>query len=94
MLVPQLLAETLEDLLDEDLKSFKWFLSLKKDSCSWKPVPRSELQNISRKETVSLMIKSYGEESAVNITVEILKMMNFNGSAEELRKAYAGAVDV
>ncbi|KAM6951927.1 protein NLRC3-like [Lycodopsis pacificus] len=33
------------------------------------------------------MMDSYGEESAVNVTVEILKRMNFNNEAEKLQNA-------
>ncbi len=93
MAVPQLLLETMEDLLKKELEMLKWYLSLEiLDGC--KPIPRSRLERASRTDTVSKMIENYGEESAVNVTVAILRKMNFNTAAEELKSKYAGAVDV
>lgn len=93
MQVPHLLLETLEDLLNEELQMLKWYLSLEVlEGC--RPIPKSRLEKASRTDIVSRMIDSYGEESAVNITVEILRKMNFNSAAEELKTKYAGAVDV
>lgn len=92
MLVPELLLQTLEELLDVDFKTLKWYLSMTiLESC--KPIPKCRLETASRTQTVSCMTDSYGEESAVNITVEILRKMNNNNSAQMLKSAYAGAVD-
>ncbi|XP_076584500.1 pyrin-like [Chaetodon auriga] len=89
MLVPELLIETLEDLIDDDFKKLKWYLTLQiLDSCN--PIRRSHLDTASRTETVSKMIESYGEESAVNITAEILKKIGYNNTAERLKKMHAG----
>ncbi|CAK6972985.1 caspase b-like [Scomber scombrus] len=88
MQVPQLLLRTLDDLVDSDFKTFNWYLT----SCSSKsyaPIPKSRLENAARRDTVSEMIQNYGEESAVNITVEILKNINNNFAAEKLKKEYA-----
>lgn len=91
MPVPQLLFDTLEDLVNDEFKTFKWYLSQRLlDSCS--PIRRSHLEMASRTETVSKMTESYGEELAVNITAEILKKMGFNSTAAELKRKYAGAV--
>ncbi|XP_045903267.1 pyrin-like [Micropterus dolomieu] len=87
MLVPVLLLGTLEELLDDDLKMLKWYLSMHvSGSCA--PIPRSHLDKASRTETVSKMIECYGEEDAVNITIEILKKMNFNDTAGKLENRY------
>lgn len=89
MLVPELLLDTMEDLIDSELKTFKWYLTIPiLDSCS--PIRKSHLETASRTETVSKMIESYGEESAVNITVEILKKMGFNNAAVKLKRMHAG----
>ncbi len=93
MAVDELLLQTLNDLLEDDFKTFQWYLSLKVlDSC--KPIPKAHLEGVSRRDTVSRMTKGYGERAAVNLTLEILKKMNFNGIAEELNRAYTGAVNV
>ena len=91
MLVPQLLLETLEELVSDDFETFRWYLSMNiLDGCS--PIRKAHLQNASRVQTVSKMIDSYGEESAVNVTVEILRKMSFNSHAENLKSRYTGAV--
>ncbi len=92
MRVQKHLLKALEDMLDDDYNQFKWYLSIKVlDDCE--PIKKAHLQKVSRNDTVSMMIERYGEESAVSLTLEILKEMNFNGTAEDLRKALAGAVD-
>ena len=40
------------------------------------------------------MTRSYGEETAVEVAVHILKKMSNMNTAEKLTKKYAGAVDV
>ncbi|XP_069023558.1 pyrin domain-containing protein 1 [Embiotoca jacksoni] len=87
MLVPQLLLETLEDVLNDDFKKFKWYLSMNVLDCC-KPIPKAYLENASRIDTVTKMIASYGQELAVDITVDILRKMCLNAGAERLKKAY------
>ncbi|XP_042285980.1 caspase b-like [Thunnus maccoyii] len=88
MQVPQLLLDTLEDLPDRDFKTFNWYLTTDVlDGC--KRIPKARLEKASRTDTVDEMIRGYGEEMAVNITVEILRKINNNYAAEKLKKAYA-----
>ncbi|XP_049900337.1 uncharacterized protein LOC126390196 isoform X3 [Epinephelus moara] len=89
MLVPQLLLETLEELRDDDFETLKWYLSMDiLEGC--KPIPKSRLGKAPRTDTVSRMIESYGEESAVKVTVEILRKMGNINAAEKLKSRYAG----
>uniref|UniRef100_UPI0037E70E9E uncharacterized protein n=1 Tax=Semicossyphus pulcher TaxID=241346 RepID=UPI0037E70E9E len=89
MSVQELLLETLEDLIEDDFKKLKWFLSMKiRDSC--KPIPTSRLETASRIDTVRRMMESYSEDTAVSLTVEILRKMNHNEAAGRLESAYAG----
>ena len=91
MEVSQLLLETLEVLGDDDFKTFKWYLT--EGSDSWDAIPVYRLEKAPRTETASLMTQAYGDDSAVNITAEILGKMNKKVVAEKLKKTYAGAVD-
>lgn len=92
MLVPDLLTTTLEDLSIEDFGKFKWYLTLDiMDGC--RPIARSRVQNASHYEAVSSMIDSYGDASAVTVTVKILERMNMNNAAQKLKTTYAGAVN-
>lgn len=88
MLVEELLLKILEDLLKADFDEFKWFLSLEiLGSCA--PIPRARLQDASRTDAVDKLLRSYGEETAVKITAEVLKKMRMNKAAEELTRLYA-----
>ncbi|KAG7486954.1 hypothetical protein JOB18_042957 [Solea senegalensis] len=92
MEVPQLLLKTLEDLDNEDFEKFKWYLSMEVlDGC--KPIPKSRLAKASRIETVTRLRESYGDESAVRVTALVLKQMDFNNNAQELKNMYPGAFD-
>lgn len=88
MLVEELLLRTLEDLLKAEFDAFKWFLTLDiLGDCA--PIPRAHLQDASRIETVDKLLRSYGEETAVKVTAEVLKKMKMNKATEELMRLYA-----
>ncbi|KAM6941312.1 NACHT, LRR and PYD domains-containing protein 3-like isoform 2-T2 [Lycodopsis pacificus] len=86
MQVPRLLLDSLDQLGADDFKRFRWNLTQPVlDGC--RPIPTSRLENKDRPDVVSRMTDSYGEEAAVNVTVEILKRMNLNNEAEKLQNA-------
>ncbi|KAF1394716.1 hypothetical protein PFLUV_G00004040 [Perca fluviatilis] len=89
MQVQELLLETLESLRKEDFKTLQWYLSMEV-LAGCKPIPECRLEDASRTVTVRQMIESYREESAVKVTVEILKKMKNNDAAEKLQNKYAG----
>ncbi|XP_078127005.1 uncharacterized protein LOC144531008 [Sander vitreus] len=85
MQVPLLILDTLDELGADDFKKFQWHLTQPVlDGCQ--PIRKGHLENADRQDTVSKMIDSYGEETAVKVTVEILKRMNHNNAAEKLNK--------
>ncbi|XP_033479559.1 pyrin domain-containing protein 1-like [Epinephelus lanceolatus] len=89
MQVPLLILDTLDGLGTDDFKRFRWNLTQPVlDGCQ--PIRKGHLENADKQDTVSRMIDSYGEETAVNITVEILRRMNHNNAAQKLKQAYAG----
>ncbi|KAF3687948.1 Pyrin Marenostrin [Channa argus] len=88
MQVPELLLTSLEDLLEADFEKFKFYLAMNVFD-GYKPIPTSFLEKATRLDTVKKMTKSYPEEWAVNITVEILKKVPNLDAAEKLQKAYA-----
>lgn len=92
MQVPTLLIDTLDGLSNSEFKRFHWNLTQQVlEGC--KPFRKGQLENAEREDTVTKMIESYGEESAVYVTAEILKRINHNNAADKLKKAYAGAAD-
>ncbi|KAK9540958.1 hypothetical protein VZT92_003373 [Zoarces viviparus] len=93
MEVPRLILDSLDQLGADDFKRFRWNLTQPVlDGC--RPIPKSCLENKDRPDTVSRMMDSYGKESAVNVTVEILKRMNLNNEAQKLQNARPEDADV
>ncbi|XP_035390817.1 pyrin-like [Electrophorus electricus] len=77
------LLNTLEELATEDLKMFQWHLTNNVEDD--KHIPKSRLEKADRHDTVDNMVQKYGQIGAVEITLDILKKMNNNQLAEELR---------
>ncbi|XP_030285402.1 uncharacterized protein LOC115588768 isoform X1 [Sparus aurata] len=88
MSVSQLLVQTLKKLRKDDFETFKFYLSDNiLDGCD--PILPADLENATQVQTVRNMIDSYGEDSAVKVTLTILKDMNCNGPKQELESRYA-----
>ncbi|XP_023831426.1 uncharacterized protein [Salvelinus sp. IW2-2015] len=83
--VPALLLTTLEELTEEQLKTFQSHLtSSQLPDCP--PIPESQLENTDRQVTVDQMVKRYDPERAVKITLMTLKWMNRVDLAEKLER--------
>ncbi|KAI2665144.1 NLR family CARD domain-containing protein 3 [Labeo rohita] len=80
--VKQLLYDTLDDLEEEKLKRFKSYL--REDG----PIPVSVLEKADATDTVDQILDCFGPESAVKITLHILKKMNQNHLAEQLENKH------
>ncbi len=74
------LLDTLDALDKETLKRFKWHL--KQDAHA----SAADLENADTIDTVDLMMACCGLESAVKITLSILRKMKLNHLAEDLEK--------
>ncbi len=77
----QLLA-ALDDLDNDKLKRFQWRLK------NYFSVSAADLEKADAPDTVDLMMKCFGPEEAVKITVDILRKMNHNHQAEELENKH------
>ncbi|XP_071185970.1 protein NLRC3-like isoform X3 [Salvelinus alpinus] len=85
--VAELLLATLEDLLEVDLKMFKWRLT--QDVLEGFPhIPVSQLENADRLNITNTMVETYGPEGAVKISLEILRKMNQNQLSDTLKNQY------
>nr|XP_040042964.1 caspase b-like [Gasterosteus aculeatus aculeatus] len=90
MSVKKLLLEVLENLVQDDFKRFKLHLT-EVGVEGFEPIYKSRLENADRTDTVGTIVKSYGEQVAVKITVEVLKLIGNCDAAEKLRNEYKGA---
>ncbi|XP_045069610.1 uncharacterized protein LOC123483493 isoform X2 [Coregonus clupeaformis] len=90
--VPALLLTTLEEMNPHELKTFQCSLTsgLLPD-CP--PIPESQLENADRQVTVDQMVKRYGPERAVEITLRILRGMKRVDLAEKLETDHRGGPD-
>uniref|UniRef100_A0A8C1LT57 Pyrin domain-containing protein n=1 Tax=Cyprinus carpio TaxID=7962 RepID=A0A8C1LT57_CYPCA len=70
--VKELLRNSLNELIKDDLRTFQWYLK------NHKGIPESEMEKADVLDTVDKMVERFGAEEAVKITVNILRKMNKN----------------
>nr|XP_040054167.1 NACHT, LRR and PYD domains-containing protein 3-like [Gasterosteus aculeatus aculeatus] len=75
----------LKDLKKEDFEVFKWHLENHRSPEHLGSIPRSDLENKNRENTVDLMVQYYGKDS-VQVAEEVLKEIQRNDLAEKLSK--------
>ncbi|CAB1344223.1 unnamed protein product [Coregonus sp. 'balchen'] len=90
--VPSLLLTTLEELTGEQLKTFQCYLT-SVQLPGFSPIPESQLENADRQDTVDQMVKRYGPEGAVKITLNTMRKMDLGDLAEKLERDHRGATD-
>ncbi|KAM9334606.1 NACHT, LRR and PYD domains-containing protein 3-like [Symphorus nematophorus] len=83
--VPELLLDTLEELLDEQLRNFQWFLT-NYDLEGFPHIPRARINGVDRPGTVDVLVQTYEYDGAVTVTVDILRRMKLKLWAEKLKK--------
>ncbi|XP_036438006.1 NACHT, LRR and PYD domains-containing protein 12-like isoform X2 [Colossoma macropomum] len=81
--IPEVLLDILQDLGEKDLKLFWWHLINGVEG--FRHLPKAQLENADRQDTVDKMVQSYEHSGAVEITLVILKKINQNQLAEDLR---------
>ncbi|XP_063814234.1 NACHT, LRR and PYD domains-containing protein 12-like isoform X2 [Pseudophryne corroboree] len=80
-----ILCRALEDLEQYDFRRFKSKLS--DFSCGGRdPIPRGCLEKADCIDTKDHLVKVYGEETALEVTVEVLQLINLMGPAEDLQQ--------
>ncbi|XP_038817583.1 uncharacterized protein LOC120018447 [Salvelinus namaycush] len=79
-----LLLNSLEELNINELKTFQNYLTRGK-LLGFPPIPKRQLRNTDRQVTVDQMMKSYGPERAVKVTLRILRWMNEHDLTEKLQ---------
>lgn len=77
------LLETLEDLGDRELKTFKWYLQQADFLKDLSAIPKSRLESADRPDTVDLMVQTYSHR-CVEVAKKVLKRMKRNDLVESL----------
>ncbi|CAB1344227.1 unnamed protein product, partial [Coregonus sp. 'balchen'] len=87
--VPALLLTTLEEFTEEQLKTFQSNLT-SVQLPGFPLIPESQLENTDRQDTVDQMVKRYGPERAVEITLNTMRKMDLGDLAEKLERDHRG----
>ncbi|XP_059215476.1 protein NLRC3-like isoform X2 [Centropristis striata] len=77
------LLRTLKDLGDKDFEEFKWYLQQQGELDGHPEIPKSQLENANRMETVDEMFRFYSEK-ATDVARTVLVAMNQNELVEKL----------
>ncbi|XP_068193361.1 NACHT, LRR and PYD domains-containing protein 12-like isoform X2 [Antennarius striatus] len=78
----EFLLGVLQDLGNEELKNFQWFLRQADIIEGFPAIPKSLLEQANRLDTVDQMVQTYGLPGAQQITVEVLKKISRNDLVE------------
>ncbi|XP_022073839.2 NACHT, LRR and PYD domains-containing protein 6-like [Acanthochromis polyacanthus] len=80
---PEVLLETLEDMTAEEFKEFKWFLWQKGALEDFPAIPKCDLENADRMDTVDEMLKTYCVNT-MKVTVMVLKKISKNDLVQNI----------
>uniref|UniRef100_A0A667XWD8 Pyrin domain-containing protein n=1 Tax=Myripristis murdjan TaxID=586833 RepID=A0A667XWD8_9TELE len=83
------LLGVLEDLGEEDLKKFHWFLQDPEIMSPFKAIPKCNLGKADRLDTVDLMVQTYGKNT-LEVTKKVLSKMNKNDLVQRLSGTSSG----
>nr|XP_046272305.1 NACHT, LRR and PYD domains-containing protein 12-like isoform X2 [Scatophagus argus] len=83
----ELLFGVLQDLGNEELKHFHWFLRHTGVVEAFPAIPKSLLEGANRQDTVDQMVQAYGLPGALRITVEVLKKISRNDLVEHFSQS-------
>ncbi|XP_071375304.1 NACHT, LRR and PYD domains-containing protein 12-like [Centroberyx affinis] len=89
--VKELLLETLNDLGDEELKGFQWFLQQADILEGFTAIPKSQLEKANRLDTVDQMVQTYNENT-LEVTKKVLKKISRNDLVQSLSNTCSGDV--
>ncbi len=81
MASPVDLMATLEDLADGDFKKFKWYLQHAEILEGFPVIPRGQIENADRVDTMNLITDTY-TKNAVEVTITVLRTIKKNDLAQ------------
>ncbi|XP_078140683.1 NACHT, LRR and PYD domains-containing protein 3-like [Centroberyx gerrardi] len=87
------LLETLKDLGDEELKSFKWFLQQDDILEGFPAIKKGRLENADRLDTVDQMVQTYNQHS-LEVTKKVLMKINRSDLEQSLSNSSSGPEDL
>ncbi|XP_051793281.1 NACHT, LRR and PYD domains-containing protein 12-like isoform X3 [Acanthochromis polyacanthus] len=94
MTTSELLKNILDDLNDGQLSDFQWFLQKTNNVQDLPAIKESQLQTTSRCNTVNVMVQTYGDQGAVQVTRVVLEKIHRNDLLQSLPASSSGPEDV
>ncbi|XP_078022831.1 NACHT, LRR and PYD domains-containing protein 3-like isoform X3 [Epinephelus lanceolatus] len=91
------LLNALEDLKDDEFKTFKWHLQQPDILRGYQAIKVSKLEKAKRWDTVNVMVSSYKPDGALKVTKKVLEKINRNDLVQSLSDTSSGprvSVDV
>ncbi|XP_029939794.1 stonustoxin subunit beta-like isoform X1 [Salarias fasciatus] len=79
---PEILVGMLDHLVDEDFGRFQWYLWQDGALKGFRPIPKSKLKKLDRKDTVDEMYQTYSDRT-LEVTKTVLEKMNMKGVWEK-----------
>uniref|UniRef100_A0A672LZZ2 Si:ch211-114l13.9 n=1 Tax=Sinocyclocheilus grahami TaxID=75366 RepID=A0A672LZZ2_SINGR len=77
------ILDALKELLEKELKDFKWHLS--NGGTQYSSIPRGTLESADRHDTVTIMVQQYRSSDAGKIAVRVLRKIDQNELADQLK---------
>ncbi|KAG8014916.1 Protein NLRC3, partial [Nibea albiflora] len=87
------LLNTLDDLTDDELKNFKWYLKQPDVLDGYQTIKVSKLEKADRRDIVDLMVNTYKLHGALKVTKKALEKINRNDLVQSLSEASSGPED-
>ncbi|XP_027138468.1 NACHT, LRR and PYD domains-containing protein 12 isoform X3 [Larimichthys crocea] len=84
------LLNTLEDLTDDELKDFKWYLKHPDILDGYQTIKVSKLEKADRRDIVDLMVNTYKLHGALKVTKKVLEKINRNDLVQSLSETSSG----
>uniref|UniRef100_A0A3P8U0V6 Pyrin domain-containing protein n=1 Tax=Amphiprion percula TaxID=161767 RepID=A0A3P8U0V6_AMPPE len=78
MMTSEVLLNILDDLNDDPLSLFQWFLQKPNNVQGLPAITKSRLQTVDRCKTVDVLVETYGLQRAVQVTRVVLEKIHRN----------------
>ncbi|XP_051798444.1 NACHT, LRR and PYD domains-containing protein 12-like isoform X2 [Acanthochromis polyacanthus] len=86
----EVLLNILEDLRDDQLSTFQWFLKQPNNVQDLPAITKCRLQTLDRCETVDVMVETYGLQRAVQVTRVVLEKISRNDLLQRIPASSSG----
>ena len=84
------LFKTLKNLTEDEFKQFKWYLEQDDILEGFEGIPKADLENAARTQTVDLMVQKHQDHGALQLTKKILEDISRNDLVQRLQNFQPG----